>query len=485
MLTLILAALSILGGILLLFFKPIKVREVKTTSVLISLIVLFGSFFLLFPGPRTEISFNSEVYFSIDSFSGLLSIVLVFLTLFALFTSAISQQSGLKSSQENDNKLNLESENRTGRSYILLLILQGLILILLSSGNLIQTSFLLLISSVVLFFIISDRKPRLYQAALKTLIYQLIGIIFLFGSAILIETESKSSAFFLFFLGLIFLLPLIPAHTYLSDLFAEIRLSAGIAVLIFQLSTFFIMIKFSTSVFSDSASASSAGIILPLVSLFIIVLSAKAQEDIYRLFSYLICFFYALAALYFFASYPINRNVEESDFQGVKFLVICLPLILASFWVIINLICSQINNPNNEKFYLISRFKGVLRDKLLLNIYFVLNLLFVIAFPLTPIFYGIISASKQILSQDFTITFLGIPLRANVILMLVGLTFLLHIYWIVDLYRKLLTNTENDEIQEVIAENSVISRNHILILTGMLILILILSIFPVYFFQNL
>jgi len=339
-----------------------------------------------------------------------------------------------------------------------------------------------LFAALTLFGLMVGSTKRLYLAALKAHLYQLVGIALLVVSAAVLSFSANStSAYFVFFCAVVFLLPIVPAHTYLSGLFAEIEASAGIGTLIFQFSVFFVFIKYSAGIFVEPATETGIGIALPMLSLFILAIAAKAQDEMRRLFSYLVCFFASLIALAVSLSLSANANsANEAGLAGAKFLAIATPVLLTYFWLIFVAVGRL------RQGYLIEDFRGALQNRKLLAVLFLLGAFLALGFPLTPVFQGLLAVAISVFKNNLNLHFLFIPVNAKFLLFCLLLAFLLNAYWLLSFSRTLFAASEEDKAenktQQTIPETEKLSRRQKIIFTALLILLSILSILPAYFF---
>ena len=478
MLSFISCMIAIAGAILLLFFKSTHLKEIKATAIFVSVIILLASIFLLYPkSHESVIVFDGTAYFGSDYFSALSSIVVAFLTLLCIIAT---QSSGC----ENFREITKSESISTRKYYVMLLMLEGLYILLFSSRSLIISALIILVAISLLYFMMRKSDKKLESVALKTLAFRLTGAFFLILAGIFNGfTEDSCLDLYFFMFGIIFILPILPVHTYLSDMFAGIGLKDGLAAIILQFVGFYMLLSFSTAMNTEISSIAGFWIVLSLINLIVIVLASRSQLGIYRQFSYVLVFFAGLVAFFNFA-------LIEDIFalNTVKYLALCTPLILSFCWVCIYQL--KLYDESGSFSNIGGKLSGTSISMNVLKSFLIISILLVVGIPFTPIFNAIIKAATALIAMDYTVFIFFIPLNTTVILVLVLIAFLLHVLNSANTLQKLFQTSKqksenHGENSQTEHKDIIISRNYIFIAISLLILIVILSILPVFIFRKL
>ena len=478
MLSFISCLIAIAGAILLLFFKSSNLKEIKATAIFMSVIILLASVFLLFPkSHESVINIGGSEYFGTDYFSALASIVVAFLTFLCIIVSQTKKH-------ENKHE-NAEPESvNTRKYYVLLLMLVGMYFLLFSSRQLIITALSLLVAICLLYFMTEKNDKKQEAVALKVLAFRIAGAFLLILAGIFngfIDDSSFVLYFFLF--GILFILPMLPVHTYLSDMFAGIGLKEGLASIILQFVGFYMLLSFSTTMNTEISAIAGFWIILALINLFVVALAFRSQQSIYRQFSYLLVFFAGLVAFFNFALID-----DISALNTVKYLALCIPLILSLGWI--GLYQLKIFDNSGSFSNIAGKLTGDSFSAKFLKSMFIVAFLLIVGIPFSPIYNSIIIAASALIAMEYTVVILFIPLNTTVLLILALLAFLLLILNSANTLQKLCqtndTESENpDKNSQSMSKDIIISRNYIFIAISLLILIVILSILPVFIFRKL
>ncbi|MCD4657321.1 MAG: hypothetical protein K8S87_07230 [Planctomycetes bacterium] len=478
MLSFVSCLIAVAGAILLLFFKSSFLKEIKATAIFVSAIVLLASIFLLFPKTHeSAVEFGGVVYFGSDFFSALASIVVAFLTLLCLVATVSKGDENLGEFAETESFL-------ARKYYVSLLLLEGLYILLFSSQNLIISALILLVAITLLYFMTQKTDKKIENIALKTLAFRITGTFLLILASIFNGFVEESSLDIYFFLvGIIFILPMLPVHTYLSDMFAGIGLKDGLATIILQLVGFYMLLSFSTAHNVEISSIAGFWIVLVLINLFVIVLASRSQLCIYRQFSYLMVFFSGMVA---FLNFALIDSI--SALNTVKYLALSIPLILSFAWICINQL--RIFDESGSFSKLSGKLSG---DSFSINFIkstFIVSFLFIVGIPFTPVFNAIVKTAGTFIAMDYTVSIIFIPFNTTSLLILLLFAFLLHVLNFANTLQKL-CQKENPDVEKpenispTTPKEIFISRNFVFISISVLILILVLSILPVFFFRKL